>query len=71
MEEEVSHDLEMKKKRLQLLFGDPNLAIYNIVTPIGGKELEEDDRKLKEEKQQLMRKDDENVGITELELEVS
>ena len=70
VEEEVSQDFEMKKKRLQFLFGDPNLNIEDIVTPIGEKELEEEVSRLKEEKKQLMRKDDENVGIEELEKEV-
>ena len=69
-EKEVSQDYEMKKKRLQLMFGDPNLTIEDIVTPIGEKELEEEVKRLKEEKEQLMIKDGKNVGIEELEKEV-
>ena len=64
-EKEISQDYEMKKKRLQLMFGDPNLTIEDIVTPIGEKELEEEVKRLKEEKEQLLRKDDKNVGIGE------
>ena len=75
MENEASNaktleSIEMKRKRLELLFGDPNLKIEDIVKPIGEKELKERGEKLKKEKEDLLKKDDENATIQELVEEV-
>ena len=60
---ETLESSEMKQKRLELLFGDPNLKIEDIVRPIGEKELMEQLEKLKKEKEDLLRKDEESVTI--------
>ena len=61
---------ENRKKRLELLFGDPNLTVADVVTPIGDKEVEEEVKRLKEERDRLMRKDDGIWATEELEKEV-
>ena len=64
---EVSRQREKRKKRLELLFGDKNLTVEDIVTPICEKELEEEVKRLKEEKEMLMRKDEDSLATEELE----
>ena len=59
-----------RKKRLALLFGDPNFTVDSVVTPVGEKEMEQDVRRLKEEQHMLMRKDDAALATEELEKEV-
>ena len=50
-ENDPSSDLaEMRRKRLELLFGDANLKIEDIVKPIGEKELKEEVEILKKER---------------------
>merc|ERR1719438_438285 len=57
---------EMKRKRLELLFGDPNLNIEDIVKPIGEKELKEKIEELQKEKEDLLKEDEERSTIEEL-----
>jgi hypothetical protein len=61
---------ENRKKRLALLFGDPDLTVDSIVTLVGEKEMEQEVRSLKEERDMLMRKDDATLATDELEKEV-
>eukprot|EP00092_Neocalanus_flemingeri_P025513 GFUD01027661.1.p1 GENE.GFUD01027661.1~~GFUD01027661.1.p1 ORF type:complete len:242 (-),score=97.37 GFUD01027661.1:33-758(-) len=61
---------ENRKKRLELLFGDPNLTVAQVVTPIGDKEVEQEVKKLKEERDRLLRKDEGSAIIEDLEREV-
>ena len=65
-----SFTAEMKSKRLESLFGDPNLKIEDIVKPIGEKELKEKVDKLRKEKEDLLKKDDQSATIQELEKEL-
>jgi len=74
---EVTDDLkvasqreENMKKRMELLFGDKNLTVEDIVKPIGEKELEEEVKRLKEEKEMLLKKDEESLATEELEEEI-
>jgi hypothetical protein len=61
---------ENRKNRLEFLFGDKYLTVEDIVTPIGEKELEEEVKRLKEEKEMLMRKDEDSLATEELEEEI-
>merc|ERR1712192_93531 len=61
---------ENRKKRLELLFGDENLIVEDIVKPIGDKQLEEEVKRLKNEKEMLMKKDEESFATEELEEEI-
>ena len=63
--EKMNLDL-MKKKRLEILFGDPNLMIEDIVKPIGEKELKEEVEKLKKEKEDLLKSDGDNGRIDQI-----
>ena len=67
---ETLESSEMKRKRLELLFGDRNFKIEDIVKPIGEKELMEQVEKLKKEKKNLLTKDEESATIQELVEEV-
>jgi len=70
-ENDPSSDLsEMRRKRLEHLFGEANLKIEDIVKPIGEQELKEEVEKLKKEKEDLLKKEEESTTIQELKQEI-
>ena len=58
-----------RKKRLELLFGDPTLTVESVVTPIGEKEVEEEVKRLLEERESILN-DKGSLAIGELDKEV-